>query len=225
MFNILVVEDDEELRVLFSTVLMKNGYKVITAADGKEALEVLDSEYVDLIVSDIMMPNMDGYELTKALREAKDNIPILIITAKDRFEDKHHGFHIGIDDYMVKPIDVNEMVLRVGALLRRSQIVSERKQTIGVTVFEYDSLTVYQNGESIELPQKEFNLLYKLVSYPNKIYTRQHLMDEIWGMDSESDSQTVDVHINRLRKRFKDNKDFEIVTVRGLGYKAVKLID
>ncbi|MFZ7102051.1 MAG: response regulator transcription factor [Peptococcaceae bacterium] len=222
MFNILVVEDDKKLRQLFCTVLSKNGYRAVGAKDGAEALELLDKEYLDLIIADIMMPNMDGYELTKTLRDAQFNIPILMITAKESFHDKQRGFRVGTDDYMVKPIDVNEMVLRVGALLRRAQIVNEREQTLGNTIFEYDSLTVYQDGESLILPQKEFYLLYKLISYPNKIFTRQQLMDEIWGMDSESERQTVDVHINRLRKRFKDNKDFEIVTVRGLGYKAVK---
>jgi DNA-binding response OmpR family regulator len=220
-----VVEDDTKLRQLFCTVLSKNSYKTIGVKDGKEALEILDREHIDLIISDIMMPNMDGYELTKTLRDAQFNTPVLIITAKESFHDKQRGFLVGADDYMVKPIDVNEMVLRVGALLRRAKIINERKQVLGNTLLEYDSLTVYQNGEPIILPQKEFYLLYKLVSYPNKIFTRQQLMDEIWGIESESERQTVDVHINRLRKRLKDNEDIEIVTARGLGYKAVKKHD
>lgn len=222
MFNVLLVEDDIKLRQLFCTVLTKNGYRTIGAGDGTEALEFLDKEYIDIIISDIMMPNMDGYELTKTIRDAGINIPILMITAKESFQDKRQGFLAGTDDYMVKPIDVNEMVLRVGALLRRAKIINEKKLSLGNTILEYDYLTVYYNGIQSVLPQKEFYLLYKLASYPNKIFTRHQLMDEIWGMDSESDSHTVDVHINRLRERLKDNNDFEIVTVRGLGYRAVK---
>lgn len=222
MFHILIVEDDKELCELFSTVLVKNGFKTICAKDGIEALNVLDKEYIDLIISDIMMPNMDGFELIKSIRYAQFNLPILMITAKESFHDKQQGFLLGVDDYMVKPIDVNEMVLRVGALLRRAQIINERKQCVGETLLEYDSLSVYQNGESITLPQKEFFILYKLVSYPNHIFTRQQLMDEIWGIYSETDIRTVDVHINRLRDHFKNNVDFEILTVRGLGYKVVK---
>ncbi|NMF04484.1 response regulator transcription factor [Clostridium beijerinckii] len=222
MFHILIVEDDKELRELFSTVLLKNGYKTTGAKDGIEALNVLDKEYIDLIISDIMMPNMDGFELIKSIRDAQFNLPILMITAKESFQDKQRGFLLGIDDYMVKPIDVNEMVLRVGALLRRAQIISERKQSVGDTMLEYDSLSVYQNGEATVLPQKEFYILYKLISYPNRIFTRQELMDEFWGLDSETDIRTVDVHINRLRDRFKNNIDFDILTVRGLGYKVVK---
>lgn len=222
MFNILVVDDDKELCELFCTVLLKNGYKTTSAKDGVEALAVLDKEYIDLIISDVMMPNMDGFELTKTIREAQFNVPMLMITAKESFQDKQRGFSLGIDDYMVKPIDVNEMVLRVSALLRRAQIVNEKKQWVGETLLEFDSLTVYKNDESIVLPQKEFYILYKLVSYPGRIFTRQQLMDEFWGIDSETDTRTVDVHINRLRDRFKNNMDFEILTVRGLGYKAVK---
>lgn len=222
MLNILVVEDDKKLRQLFCTVLTRNGYRALSAEDGKDALAILDKEYVDLIISDIMMPHMDGYELTKALREANFNLPILMVTAKENFADKQRGFLVGIDDYMVKPIDVNEMILRVGALLRRAKIVSDRKLKCGNTLLDYDSLTVSQHEESILLPQKEFYLLYKLLSYPNKTFTKQQLMDEIWGMDSESDEHTIVVHINRLRERFKECTDFEIITVRGLGYKAVK---
>lgn len=222
MFHILIVEDDNELCELFSTVLVKNGYKTTCAKDGMEALNVLDKEYIDLIISDVMMPNMDGFELTKSIREAQFNIPILIITARESFQDKQRGFMLGTDDYMVKPVDVNEMVLRVGALLRRAKSISERKQCVGETILEYDCLSVYQNNETTLLPQKEFLILYKLISYPSRIFTRQQLMDEFWGLDSETDIRTVDVHINRLRDRFRNNKDFEILTVRGLGYKVVK---
>lgn len=222
MFHVLVVEDDVKLRSLFCTVLNRSGYLAVPAADGKEALELLDSEYIDLIISDVMMPGMDGYELIRTLRGNGYSLPILIITAKERFEDKQEGFLAGTDDYMVKPIDVNEMVLRVGALLKRARIATDRRILCGNTTLNYDALTVTINGEETLLPQKEFYLLYKLMSYPNKIFTRQQLMDEIWGMDSTSDERTVDVHINRLRERFRDCDDFLIMTVRGLGYKVVK---
>ncbi|NLN55868.1 MAG: response regulator transcription factor [Clostridiales bacterium] len=222
MYRILVVEDDNELRNLFMKVLSKNGYKPFGVSDGEEAVQIIKGDYIDLIISDIMMPNMDGYDLIKKLREMGSSIPVLIITAKDGFRDMQQGFMTGADDYMVKPVNVNEMVLRVGALLRRAQVLSERKQTIGGLTLEYDSMTViYGNSRDI-LPQKEFLLLYKLVSYPNRIFTRRQLMDDIWGVDSETEDRTVDVHINRLRDRFRDNPDFEIVTVRGLGYKAVR---
>ncbi|WP_379162676.1 response regulator transcription factor [Paenibacillus sp. sgz5001063] len=223
MFNILVVEDDSKLRQLFCTVLTKNGYNPIPAVNGEDALTLLDKEYVDLIICDIMMPLMDGYELTRTLRDNNNNLPVLMVTARENFADKQQGFLVGIDDYMVKPVNVNEMMLRVGALLRRARIISERRIEWGGTVLDYDALTVIRSQESILLPQKEFYLLYKLISYPNKIFTKQQLMDEIWGMDTESDEHTVVVHINRLRERFRENPDFEIVTVRGLGYKAVKL--
>ena len=222
MFKILIAEDDRELCQLFHRVLSNNGYQTICVYDGKQALDVLDREYIDLIISDIMMPNMDGYELVSSLRDSGNGIPVLMITAKDTFYDMQRGFSSGTDDYMVKPIDVNEMVLRVGALLRRAKMISDRKQVIGNTVLEYDSMTVTSDGKSMVLPQKEFMLLYKLTSYPGRIFTRQQLMDDIWGLDSETEPRTVDVHINRLRDRFRDNKDFEIVTIRGLGYKAVK---
>ena len=222
MFHVLVVEDNPDMRELFCTVLSDGGYQCLPAADGAEALEIMDKEYVDLIVADIMMPNMDGYELTKAVRAAKMDLPILMVTAKDQFDDMQKGFRAGTDDYMIKPINVKELVLRVEALLRRAKIQSEKKITVGSTVLDYDALTVTVHGEETILPQKEFYLLYKLLSYPNKIFTRPQLMDEIWGMFSETDERTVNTHINRLRERFSDCKDFEIITVRGLGYKAVK---
>ena len=225
MFHILVVEDNADMRELFCTVLSDSGYQCLSAADGAEALEIMDKEYVDLIVADIMMPNMDGYELTKAVRDAGMELPILMVTAKDQFDDMQKGFRAGTDDYMIKPINVRELVLRVEALLRRAKIQSEKKITVGSTVLDYDALTVTIRGEEPILPQKEFYLLYKLLSYPNKIFTRPQLMDEIWGMFSETDERTVNTHINRLRERFAGCTDFEIVTVRGLGYKAVKKVE
>ncbi len=222
MLKILIAEDDRELRRLFAHVLMKHGFAVKEVANGQEALDALENEYFDLIISDIMMPVLDGYALVKALREAGNTIPVLMITAKDAFDDMRQGFQFGTDDYMVKPINVNEMVLRVQALLRRAQMINERKQTMGGTVMEYDTFTVTWNGNSLELPQKEFLLLYKMASYPGRIFTRQQLMDEVWGYDSDSDTHTIDVHIGRLRERFRDNPDFRIVTMRGVGYKVVK---
>lgn len=222
MIHILVVEDDEVLRKIICRVLNKSGYQAFAAMDGNEALDILDKEHMDLMVSDIMMPGLDGYQLTEELRNAGYTLPVLMVTAKETFEDKKKGFMAGTDDYMVKPIDMNEMLLRVGALLRRAKIASEHKLIIGNSVLNYDSLTVSGAEESVVLPQKEFYLLFKLLSYPNKTFTRQVLMDEIWGMDSETVLRTVDVHINRLRERFKDWNDFEIITVHGLGYKAVQ---
>lgn len=223
MLKILIAEDDRELRRLFAHVLIKNGYTVKEVGNGKEALDAIDAEYYDLIISDIMMPVMDGYEFVRLLREAGNTTPVLMITARNAFDDMRKGFISGTDDYMVKPINVNEMVLRVGALLRRAQMINERKQTIGGTVLECDMFTVSCEGESIVLPQKEFMLLYKMVSFPGRIFTRQQLMDDVWGYDTESDTHTVDVHIGRLRERFKNNKDFKIVTMRGVGYKVVKI--
>ncbi|MBE6585616.1 MAG: response regulator transcription factor [Ruminococcaceae bacterium] len=229
MFDIMVVEDDPHSRRLMCAVLERYGYHPLLAVDGQDALEQLEKKHVDLIILDIMMPRMDGYEFTQILRESGNTLPILMISAKQTPVDKRKGFLIGTDDYMTKPVDEEEMVLRVGALLRRSRIVSERKLTVGNTVLYYDSLAVRCDGKAptapgaMELPQKEFLLLFKLLSYPNKIFTRRQLMDELWDMESESDERTVDVHISRLRDRFRDNKDFDIITVRGLGYKAVFL--
>ncbi len=223
MFKILIAEDDRELRQLFQHVLIKNGYAVKGVSDGREALEALEADYYDLIISDIMMPNMDGYMLVQQLREAGNTIPVLMITAKVAFDDMRQGFLSGTDDYMVKPINVNEMILRVSALLRRAQMINERRQVIGDTIMECDSLTVTTADGSMVLPQKEFMLLYKMASYPGKIFTRQQLMDDIWGYDTDSDTHTVDVHIGRLRERFRDNADFKIVTIRGVGYKVMKV--
>ena len=222
MFKILIAEDDSELRQLFSHVLIKNGYSVTGVCNGKEALDALDKGYYDLIISDIMMPEMDGYELVSSLRTAGYSIPVMMITAKDAFDDMRMGFVSGTDDYMVKPVNVNEMVLRVSALLRRAQMINDRRLVIGGTVMECDSLTVTWDGQSAVLPQKEFMLLYKMASFPGRIFTRQQLMDDIWGYDSDTDTHTVDVHIGRLRDRFRDSKDFKIITMRGVGYKVVK---
>ena len=221
MFQILIVEDDKNVRRLMSAVLTRYGYEPIEAKDGYEALEVMDRKHVDLILLDVMMPRMDGYEFTNTLRTSGCTIPILMVTAREAQNDKKRGFIAGADDYMVKPVDEEEMILRIAALLRRSQIAGERKLTVGKTTLLYDSLSVKTESGMMELPQKEFMLLFKLLSYPNKIYTRRQLMDEIWDMDSESDERTVDVHVSRVRDRFRNNGDFEIVTVRGLGYKAV----
>lgn len=225
MFTILVAEDNGDMRELFCTVLAEAGYRCVPAVDGMDALEKMEREFVDLIVADIMMPGMDGYELTRTLREAKCEIPILMVTAKDQFYDLQKGFKSGADDYMVKPVNVQELVLRVEALLRRARISSDKRIIVGSTVLDYDSLTVRIGDKEKVLPPKEFYLLYKLLSYPNKIFTRPQLMDEIWGMDSETDERTVNTHINRLRERFADCSDFDIVTVRGLGYKAVKNVE
>lgn len=222
MFTILIVEDNPDMRELFAEVLSESGYKCLSASNGEEAMDIMDEDVIDLVVADIMMPKMNGYELIKALRDAKYEIPILIVTAKDQFDDMQMGFKLGCDDYMIKPINVKELVLRVQALLRRAKIFAEKKIVIGNTVLDYDALTLTINGKESILPQKEFFLLYKLLSYPNKIFTRPQLMDEIWGIFSESDERTINTHINRLRERLVDCKDFEIVTIRGLGYKAVK---
>lgn len=222
MFTILIVEDNPDMRELFAEVLSESGYKCLSASNGDEAMDIMDEDVVDLVVADIMMPKMNGYELIKALRDAKYEIPILVVTAKDQFDDMQMGFKLGCDDYMIKPINVKELVLRVQALLRRAKIFAEKKIIIGNTVLDYDALTLTINGKESILPQKEFFLLYKLLSYPNKIFTRPQLMDEIWGIFSESDERTINTHINRLRERLVDCKDFEIVTIRGLGYKAVK---
>lgn len=222
MFNILIVEDDPDMREVLSAVFQKEGFKSFVAKNGLDAFEIIDREYIDLIVTDIMMPGMDGYEFSSSVRQAGYDLPILMITAKSRFDDMEKGFHSGADDYMVKPINIKELVLRCTALLRRAKISSEKKLTVGSVTFDYDSLTAEKDGQVQTLPQKEFYLIFKLLSQPSRIFTRQELMDEIWGMTAEADERTVNTHINRLRTRFADCEDFEIVTVRGLGYKAVK---
>ena len=221
MFNILVVEDGKNLRKLITTYLQRNKYNTYEATNGEEALNVLDQSYIDLIVSDIMMPKMDGYELIKSLREAKYDVPILIITAKSEIEDKKEGFLLGADDYMVKPIDIEEMLLRIQVLLRRSKSASEKKIQIGDLLLNYNQLSVIKKDKVYNLAQKEFYLLYKLLSTPNTIFTRQELIEEVWGLESDSDYRTVDVHIKRIREKMKDVDEFEIVTIRGIGYKAI----
>ncbi len=222
MFHILVVDDDRHTRMLMEAILKADGYTVYTADNGASALEVMDRSHIDLVVLDIMMPKMDGYEFTRLLRETNNNLPILMVSAKQLPQDKRKGFLVGTDDYMVKPIDEEEMLLRIKALLRRAQIANEQKIRIGEVVLDYNAYTVTRDREVIELPQKEFLLLYKLLSYPGKIFTRIQLMDEIWGVDSDTGWETVTVHIGRLRKRFEGWPEFEIESVRGLGYKAVK---
>ena len=222
MFNLLVVDDDKNTRLLLKAVLEAEKYTVFTATDGLDALKIMDSEHIDLVIVDIMMPGMDGYEFTKSVREADDNLPILMISAKQLPADKQKGFLVGTDDYMTKPIDEVEMLLRIKALLRRAKIASDRRIVIGELVLDYDSLTVTKGDNVQELPQKEFLLLYKLLSYPGKIFTRIQLMDEIWGVSSATGWETVTVHIGRLRKRFENFEEFSIESVRGLGYKAVK---
>lgn len=222
MFSIMVVEDDTNTRRLTCDVLKENGYSPVEAKDGLQALELMDEKHVDLIIMDVMMPRMDGFELCEELRKADINTPVLMVTARETPLDKKRGFRAGTDDYMVKPVDEEEMILRIQALLRRSKIVSEHRIVVGETVLDYDSCTVSSKGEVHEYPPKEFMLIYKLLSYPDKIFTRRQLMDELWDMTSQTDERTVDVHVNRLRERLKSCDDFEIVTVRGLGYKAVK---
>jgi two-component system OmpR family response regulator len=224
MVRILVVDDDKNTRRYIEAVLKAENYTVFTATNGEEALELMDKEHIDLVVLDIMMPKMDGYEFTKALRDSNNNLPILMVSAKQLPKDKRKGFLVGTDDYMTKPFDAEEMILRIKALLRRAQIASEQKIVIGDVTLDYNSFTVSKGNETQELPQKEFLLLYKLLSYPGKIFTRIQLMDEIWGNDSESGWETVTVHIGRLRKKFQGWEEFEIESVRGLGYKAVKKI-
>ncbi len=222
MFKILIAEDDSEVRLLFQRFLKKNGFWVTCVTNGKEALEAMSKDFFDLIVSDIMMPIMDGYELVRSLRDSGDNTPVLMITAKNAYEDMRLGFLSGTDDYMVKPVNLNEMLLRINALLRRTQMINDKSQTIGNTTLEFETFTVFTAGGQIILPQKEFMLLYKMFSYPGKLFTRQQLMDDIWGYNTDSDVHTLDVHIGNLRNKFRDNPDFEIVTMRGVGYKVVK---
>lgn len=222
MFKILVIEDDSDLQSLFCKTLQKNNYMAIGAVNAMDALKILDSEYIDLIISDVMMPGMNGFDFVKSIRDSHIEIPVLIITAKGTIDDKQAGFTAGADDYMVKPIDINEMLFRVNALLRRAKSVSEKKLTFENTVLEYNTWTVTDSNGVQILPQKEFQLLYKLLSYPGQIFTRQQILDDIWGISDMIDTHTLDVHISRLRERFKNNEDFEIVTIRGLGYRAMK---
>ena len=224
MFHLLVVDDDKNTRLFLTALLEDAGYTATAASNGEEALEVMDRAHIDLVVLDIMMPKMDGYEFTRLLRESDNNLPILMVSAKQLPADKHKGFAVGTDDYITKPIDDEEFLYRIKALLRRAQIATEHRITVGDVVLDYDSLTVTKGDKTQELPQKEFLLLYKLLSYPGKIFTRIQLMDEIWGADSETGWETVTVHIGRLRRRFEGWEEFSIESVRGLGYKAVKKV-
>lgn len=224
MVNVLIVDDDKHVRYLLREVLELTHYTVFEAKSGEVALEIFDREHIDLVIVDVMMPGMNGYELTQALRSADEHLPILMISAKQLSDDRKRGFAAGIDDFMSKPLDPEEFGLRVKALLRRARIESERQLKIGDLVLDYDSYTVTRGDEVQELPQKEFQLLYKLLSYPGKIFTRIQLMDEIWGVDCDTGWETVTVHIGRLRKRFENYTEFEIENIRGLGYKAVKKI-
>lgn len=221
MFNVLIVEDDKNLRKLINITLTKEKYTVYEATNGEEALDVIDKNYIDLIISDVMMPKIDGFELIKELRSSKYKIPILLITAKNSIEDKKEGFLLGADDYMVKPIDIEELLLRVKVLLRRSKSTTEMKLQINDVLLDYTQMTVTKNDKIYFLAQKEFLLLYKLLSSPDTVFTRQEIMEEIWGLDSESDYRTIDVHIKRIREKICDVDDFEIITIRGIGYKSI----
>ena len=221
MFNILVVEDDKNLKKLMVTCLKRNNYQTYEASNGEEALEILGNNYIDLVITDIMMPKMDGYELVKELRQSKYNIPILLVTAKDKYQDKEEGFLLGADDYMVKPIDIKEMLLRVRVLLKRANLANERKLRIGKLVLDYNDLSVVRGDKNYILAQKEFYLLYKLLSSPGTVFSRQDIIEEIWGMENESDFRTIDVHIKRIREKMQGVLEFEIVTVRNIGYKAI----
>lgn len=219
---ILIVDDEINTRLLMERVLKREGFDAISAANGKIALSLLEKNKVDLIIMDIMMPGMDGFELTEEIRHFNKEIPIIMVTAKETIHDKRQGFATGADDYLVKPIDYEELIIRIYALLRRANITISKKIQIKDSILNQEDLTVTYQDKVVELPKKEFMLLFHLLSYKGKIFTRQQLMDKIWNMGTESDEHTIDVHINRLRNKFKDNEDFEIVTVRGLGYKAVE---
>ena len=220
MFNILIADDSANIRRLYEYTLEKNGFRTFSAENGEAALELIEKQHIDLMILDVMMPKKDGYEVLKMLRSSGSSLPVLIITAKDAAEDLRRSFMLGTDDYMTKPVDEVEMILRIKALLRRSKIAEEQKITVGSTELIYDSFAVKVNGEPVVLPKKEFQILFKLLSFTGKTFTRAALMEEFWEMDSDSEARTVDVHINRLRERFRNNNDFEIITVRGLGYKA-----
>lgn len=221
MNRILIIEDDKNLLNLLRVTLEQHGFETITVTHAQQGLRALDHERIDLIVTDIMLPEIDGFEFIQQVRTIHQLTPILIVSAKETIDDKRIGFHIGADDYMVKPIDLKELVLRVEALLRRARIAQSNILQLNETKLDSQNLLIETPQQTETLPQKEFLLLFKLLSYPKQIFTRQQLMDDIWGLDSETDERTVDVHIKRLRDRFSDNPDFEIITIRGLGYKGV----
>ena len=219
MVTILVVDDNYNTRLITKTNL-EDKYKILTAKDGKEALEITENEHIDLIIVDVMMPIMDGYTLAKEIRNDKNNIPILMVTAKESINDKLTGFSVGVDDYMIKPIDYNELRARIEALLRRANIVSSKKIEIGNVIINEDTYAVSKDDISIELPPKEFELLFKLLSYPGQIFTKNQILDDIWGYSSDSSEDTIKTHISRIRNKLKDFDEFEIITVKGLGYKG-----
>lgn len=218
MVNILVADDDKNTRLLMKAILEGAGYHVTVAMDGQDALDILEKEHIDLVVLDVMMPRMDGYAFTETIRAGNSNLPILMVSAKQLPTDKHKGFLVGTDDYITKPVDEEEMLLRIKALLRRAKIANDRRIVIGNVVLDYDSFTVSRPGQTQELPQKEFLLLYKLLSYPRTLFTKRQLIDDIWDLDSDVDEHTVEVYISRLREKFRDNRDFELRTIRGFGY-------
>lgn len=220
MATILIVEDEKNIRLL-TAARLKTSYTVLTACDGNEAIDIFYRQHIDLIIADIMMPNMDGYELVRCLREYNQNVPVIFLTAKSAFDDKRKGFASGIDDYMTKPVNYEELLWRIQALLRRAGINANRRITIGAVIVDSDSYTVSREQEQIELPKKEFDLLFKLLSYPNVIFTKDQLLSDIWGMETDSNDSTIKTHINRLRNKFGDWKEFEIITIRGLGYKLI----
>ncbi|MBR4081598.1 MAG: response regulator transcription factor [Clostridia bacterium] len=222
MFTVLVVEDDLPLRKMMCAYLTMNGFRTMPAGNGEEALDIMDSVQPDLVIADVMMPVMDGWELTEELRRAYPRLPIILVTARDSLEDKRTGFSAGADDYLTKPVELDELLMRVQALLRRAQAMTSHRLTVGETTLDYDSLTISRGSTMLTLPKKEFYLLFKLLSSPRQIFTRRQLMDEIWGLDAQSDERTVDVHIKRLREKCEIFPDFALETVRGLGYKAVK---
>lgn len=221
MFKILVVEDDKDLNQTVCAYLNKNGFEATGCLAANDAYDEMYGTLFDMIISDIMMPKVDGYEFAKTVREMNQDIPILFMTAREDFESKRKGFGVGVDDYMVKPIDLEELLLRIEALLRRAKIATNRKLTIGNTVLDVEEHSAYVNEEEIPLTVREFNILYKLLSYPKKTFTRSRLMDEFWDVESASGPRVVDVYMTKLRDKFKECEDFEIVTVHGMGYKAV----
>ena len=219
MTTVMIVEDEYNIRTL-TAARLKSHYSLLLAKDGEEALELFYKQHVDLIVADIMMPRMDGYELVRQLREYKNNVPVILLTAKTSFEDKREGFSTGIDDYMTKPVNYEELIWHIDALLRRANISIEKKISFSGLTINGDNYTVSRNDETTELPRKEFELLFKLLSYPDVIFTKDQLLEEIWGMETESQDSTIKTHISRLRNRFETWPEFTIITVRGLGYKA-----
>ncbi|MDO5153365.1 MAG: response regulator transcription factor [Eubacteriales bacterium] len=221
MFQILVVEDDRDLNRTVCDFLNRSGYEATGCLSALEAYDAMYEKVYDLIVSDIMMPDIDGFEFARTVRSLNENIPILFMTARDDFASKQRGFRVGVDDYMVKPVNLDELFLRIGALLRRAKIASSRRLTVGSFVMDADEYTAYLDGQELSLTNREFNLLFKLLSYPKKTFTRSQLMDEFWNAESNTGPRAVDVYMTKLRGKLADCRDFEIVTVHGLGYKAV----